>query len=88
MRPTTIVATALLLANLGCTPATENPKARHVESARFEADIQAILDFEQQIVDRLIGVGAHGHALTGSDQLSDQFARHRGLACAWRPLEG
>ena len=54
MKARTIFTIALLIMHLGCTPSAENSGAIDEYSARYEADVQAILDFEQSVFDAQI----------------------------------
>ncbi|NIL94695.1 MAG: DUF4440 domain-containing protein [Woeseiaceae bacterium] len=54
MKARTILTTALLITHLGCSPSTENSGVIADQSARHEADVQSILDFEQSVFDAQI----------------------------------
>lgn len=54
MRFLAILAAALLLALLGCTPPVEQPEPDSEDSAAYKADVQAVLDLEQRVFDAQI----------------------------------
>lgn len=54
MRLLAILAAALLLALLGCTPPVEQPEPDTADSAAYKADVQAIVDLEQKVFDAQI----------------------------------
>lgn len=51
--PATFVVT-LFLTLLGCTPPVEQSESREENSAAYDSDVQAILDFEQTVFDAQI----------------------------------
>ena len=54
MKAGTILTTALLVTHLGCTPSAENSGVTVAQTTNHEADVQAILDFEQSVFDAQI----------------------------------
>ncbi|HSG97135.1 MAG TPA: DUF4440 domain-containing protein [Woeseiaceae bacterium] len=54
MKVRAILTTTLLITHLGCTPSAEDSGVADAQSAGHEADVQAILDFEQSVFDAQI----------------------------------